>query len=151
MAITGGFGFKHDTETGLSRKWVIGNDGVKRWHDSGEPVDACDIPLHLRRLADHMKDVATRMDYYGGFDGEMKAKAAELLNASIMAEEWADSIEIESEEAIADELDKAIDENPDLVQPITDSEMNSMQSMFDDIQKIEEEARETKNDCKTKP
>ncbi|WP_028302967.1 hypothetical protein [Oceanospirillum maris] len=38
-------------------------------------------------------------------------------------------------------LDKAIDENSDLVQPITASEMNSMQSLYDDILKIEEEAK----------
>ena len=98
MAITGGFGFTHDTETGLSRKWVIGQDGVKRWHDTGEPVDGGNIPHHLRKLSEHMKDVATRMDYYGGFDGEMKEKAEELLNASRMAADWADCIEFESEQ-----------------------------------------------------
>jgi hypothetical protein len=38
MAITGGFGMTIDTETGLSRRWVIGRDGVKRWLDTGDPV-----------------------------------------------------------------------------------------------------------------
>lgn len=35
-----GFGFEYDVKTGVSRKWVIGDDGVKRWHDTGEPVKA---------------------------------------------------------------------------------------------------------------
>lgn len=104
--IKGGFGFTHDVESGLSRKWVIGSDGVKRWHDNGDPVEPTvkesltvdgDIPIHLRNLSEHMKDVATRMDYYGGFDGEVKAKAKELLGAARMAEEWADCIELEDE------------------------------------------------------
>lgn len=98
MAIAGGFGFQYDKETGFSRKWVIGKDGIKRWDGNGQPVDGGDIPHHLRKLAEHMKDVATRMDYYGGFDGEMKEKAAELLNASRMSAEWADCIEFEEEE-----------------------------------------------------
>jgi hypothetical protein len=41
MAITGGFGSTMDLERGTSRQWVMGRDGVKRWADSGEPVDAC--------------------------------------------------------------------------------------------------------------
>lgn len=65
---------------------------------SNEPTAAgANIPLHLRKLSGHMKDVATRMDYYGGFDGEMKAKAKELLGAARMAEEWADFIEFEQD------------------------------------------------------
>lgn len=44
MAITGGFGMTMDLERGTMRKWVMGRDGVKRWADSGEPVDQCDVP-----------------------------------------------------------------------------------------------------------
>lgn len=36
--ITGGFGTTMDLERGTMRQWVIGRDGVKRWADSGEPV-----------------------------------------------------------------------------------------------------------------
>lgn len=57
----------------------------------------CDIPEELRKMSKHMDDVAVKMDYYGGFNGEMKEKAAELLNASRMALDWADYIELESD------------------------------------------------------
>lgn len=40
MAITGGFGTTMDLERGTSRQWVVGRDGVKRWADTNEPVDA---------------------------------------------------------------------------------------------------------------
>lgn len=39
MGITGGFGTMVDLERGTSRQWVMGRDGVKRWADSGEPVE----------------------------------------------------------------------------------------------------------------
>jgi|DEB19_MinimDraft_2_1074335.scaffolds.fasta_scaffold09351_2 hypothetical protein len=38
MGITGGFGTTIDLERGISRQWVIGRDGVKRWADSGQPL-----------------------------------------------------------------------------------------------------------------
>lgn len=38
MGITGGFGTTMDLERGISRKWVMGRDGVKRWADNGEQV-----------------------------------------------------------------------------------------------------------------
>lgn len=44
MAITGGFGTMMDLERGTSRQWVMGRDGVRRWADSGEPVDVCTYP-----------------------------------------------------------------------------------------------------------
>lgn len=40
MAITGGFGTTMNLERGTARQWAMGCDGVKRWADSGEPVDA---------------------------------------------------------------------------------------------------------------
>lgn len=40
MAITGGFGTTMDLERGTSRQWVMGRDGVKRWADTNEPVEA---------------------------------------------------------------------------------------------------------------
>lgn len=39
MSIAGGFGFMFDVERGISRWWVIGPDGIKRWADSGDPVE----------------------------------------------------------------------------------------------------------------
>ena len=98
MAITEIIGFTHDTDTGSMREFVIGKDGVKRWPDNGDPVGKVDIPEELRKMSEHMEDVAVKMDYYGGFNSEMKEKAVELLNASRMAAEWADCIEFEEEE-----------------------------------------------------
>ena len=63
-----------------------------------ETIGICSIPEELRKMSEHMSDVAAKMDYYGGFNGEMKEKAVELLNASRMAAEWADCIELESEQ-----------------------------------------------------
>lgn len=40
MAITGGFGMTMDLERGTTRRWVMGRDGVKRWADTGEPVES---------------------------------------------------------------------------------------------------------------
>lgn len=36
MSITGGFGITIDFKSGVSRKWVMGPDGVKRWADNGQ-------------------------------------------------------------------------------------------------------------------
>lgn len=41
MAITGGFGFTMDLGRGTMRQWHMGRAGVKRWADTGEPVDRC--------------------------------------------------------------------------------------------------------------
>ena len=40
MTITGGFGTTMDLERGTSRQWVMGRDGVKRWADTNDPVEA---------------------------------------------------------------------------------------------------------------
>ena len=43
MAITGGFGVTIDTKSGMSRRWVMGRDGIKRWVDTGAPIEPkCD-------------------------------------------------------------------------------------------------------------
>lgn len=34
-----GFGTMIDLKTGASRQWVVGADGVQRWHDDGQPTD----------------------------------------------------------------------------------------------------------------
>jgi hypothetical protein len=36
--ITTGFGVTLCTQTGLSRRWVMGRDGIKKWADNGQPV-----------------------------------------------------------------------------------------------------------------
>lgn len=51
------------------------------------------IPEQLRDMSDHMKDVACKMEYYGGFNAQIKDKAQELLGAAYMAMNWADAIE----------------------------------------------------------
>ena len=45
MTITGGFGVSVDLETGASRAWYMGPDGVKRWADTDEPVDGDERPI----------------------------------------------------------------------------------------------------------
>lgn len=35
-----GFGMTFDTQTGVVRRWYVGSDGVKRWADNDQPVDA---------------------------------------------------------------------------------------------------------------
>ena len=34
-----GFGFTFNPETGACRNWYVGDDGIKRWLDNGQPVD----------------------------------------------------------------------------------------------------------------
>lgn len=40
MADLRGFGVTFDLETGRSRMWYVGADGVKRWADDDAPVEA---------------------------------------------------------------------------------------------------------------
>ena len=35
-----GFGMTLDLESGTNRKWVIGEDEIKRWGDNNQPVNA---------------------------------------------------------------------------------------------------------------
>jgi len=52
MSITGGFGITLDTQTGATRTWSMGSDGVRKFVGSGEPVDPppvcehCGEPAH---------------------------------------------------------------------------------------------------------
>lgn len=67
--ITGGFGITIDLATGLSRRWVMGRDGVKRWADTSEPVD----PISAAGQAEeHHVRMAARLY-------EMRDKARRLL------------------------------------------------------------------------
>ena len=34
-----GFGTMIDVKSGASRRWAVDPDGVKRWHDTGEPAE----------------------------------------------------------------------------------------------------------------
>lgn len=52
----------------------------------------------LDSLAEHMLEVATEMDYYGGFDQQLNAKAAELAGAAGIAQNWAWHIRPEQEQ-----------------------------------------------------
>ena len=57
-----------------------------------------EIAKHLRFVADQMHSVGVMMDYYGGLDQEMTAKAREIIGASQIARSWAESIENETNE-----------------------------------------------------
>ena len=41
MAITGGFGFEYDILSGITRRWYMGKDGVRRFAHNDQP---CDLP-----------------------------------------------------------------------------------------------------------
>ncbi|WP_367154693.1 hypothetical protein [Methylomonas sp. HYX-M1] len=51
--------------------------------------------LHL--LQDDMLEIATTMDYYGGFNPLYGQHGRELAGAAAMVGEWADEIELEIE------------------------------------------------------
>lgn len=34
-----GFGTLYDLQTGTSRLWYMGSDGIKRWMDNDQPVE----------------------------------------------------------------------------------------------------------------
>lgn len=39
MPITGGFGLRFDTKTGVTRRWYLRKGDVMRWLDTDEPVE----------------------------------------------------------------------------------------------------------------
>ena len=45
--ITSGFGIEYDPRRGVSRAWVY-KDGVKRWTDTGEPVEPPKIDIETK-------------------------------------------------------------------------------------------------------
>lgn len=51
------------------------------------------IAKQLRWLSEHMIDIGTSMDYYGGFDERMTERGSELVGAGLIAKEWAKGIE----------------------------------------------------------
>ncbi len=52
-----------------------------------------ELAQKIRELSMQMSEVATLIDYYGGFDAEMQQHAAELMGAALIAETWAEGIE----------------------------------------------------------
>lgn len=56
------------------------------------PKTQLEIAAQLRWLAEHMADIATSMDYYGGM-APWAQHARELAGAALIASEWAGEIE----------------------------------------------------------
>lgn len=56
------------------------------------PKTQLEIAAQLRWLAEHMDDIATSMDYYGGM-APWALHAIELSGAALIAREWAGEIE----------------------------------------------------------
>jgi creatinine amidohydrolase/Fe(II)-dependent formamide hydrolase-like protein len=54
-----------------------------------------DIANELKSLSVRMVNLGTTMDYYGGFNGLMAKRGAELIHAGQVAESWAQHIEHE--------------------------------------------------------
>lgn len=44
-----------DLRRGTVRQWVMGKDGVKRWADNGQPVDASEADQGLKDNAEMRK------------------------------------------------------------------------------------------------
>ncbi len=53
-----------------------------------------EIIVRLRALAEEMKEVGTAIDYYYGLN-PLAAHGAEMVGAGLIAESWADDMEIE--------------------------------------------------------
>ena len=53
------------------------------------------IADQLKALSVQMINLGTAMDYYGGLNGSMAKKGAELISAGLIAEDWAENIEYE--------------------------------------------------------
>ena len=51
------------------------------------------IAHKLRLLQDNLLDIATEIDYYGGFNTELKEVKQRLLLQAAQAEMWAESME----------------------------------------------------------
>lgn len=60
------------------------------------PKGPIGIAKQLRWLAEHMKDIGTSMDYYGGFNKFMADRGEELVGAGCIVESWAEEIEREA-------------------------------------------------------
>ena len=57
------------------------------------PESPKEIAKQLRWLSEHMIDIGTSMEYYGGFDGLMAAHGKEMVGAGAVAVMWADEID----------------------------------------------------------
>lgn len=51
-----GLGFQMDLQTGRTRQWYAGEDGVQRWADNDAPVNAMPESPIFDRLAEDMAD-----------------------------------------------------------------------------------------------
>ena len=52
-----------------------------------------ELIAEMRALSERMLDVAVKLDYFGGFYGEVTQHAAELAGASGVLLTWADGME----------------------------------------------------------
>ena len=67
---------------------------MRRYKPLTAPKSKADIAAQLRWLAEHADDIATSMDYYGGF-AHWSAKGKELAGAAQIMREWAHEIATE--------------------------------------------------------
>ena len=72
MAITGGFGFSMDLERGVSRRWVMDRDGVKRLADDGTPTDSAnkDLAAYLKTQFSDLDGAKAFMARWAGEMGQ---------------------------------------------------------------------------------
>ena len=67
---------------------------MRNYKPLSPPRNKSEIAKQLRWLAEHMLDVATSIDYYGGM-AEWGKHGQELAGAALVAKQWADEITIE--------------------------------------------------------
>jgi hypothetical protein len=77
--------------------WTRCESAVGACPYSHQPPTKIEIAEKLRALAAQMDEVAALMDYYGGL-AEWGKHGIELAMAGVLARQWADEIENESEE-----------------------------------------------------
>jgi hypothetical protein len=64
------------------------------------------IADQLRWLREHMLDIATSMDYYGGFDSALAIHGRDLAGAAGIVQTWIEGIELDIANGEADQVAK---------------------------------------------
>lgn len=50
------------------------------------------LATELAELAEKMKELGAKLDYYGGFDMELAVHGQQLVNSSVTVQRWADDL-----------------------------------------------------------
>ena len=50
------------------------------------------LATELAELAEKMKELGAKLDYYAGFDAELAVRGQQLVGASVQVQRWADDL-----------------------------------------------------------